>query len=437
MTLRRFTTGWRQWVAPWYLAYALLGATTGGLVSIFLPLGIDRTGSAAHVGFVMAMVAVGQLTAGVWGTLADRFRLHRVLFAGGTAAVVVAFVGFAGAPSVVVWILLTLILGFGTAAANTVANLFIVEGHPKPEWDQRIGWLQGFYNAGVVGGLLLASLLTRFPLRVDFLTGAVLTALAAVFGWLSTKTPPRTSDGIAPDPAAVHGGPEAEWLNNTPQRLFHSLTFSALKRSLSSMRTPFGVFLLVWLFANVGAAGVSTLYPLMMRDAFDVQPRASSALMAVATAVSLVLYAPASLLAKRLSGRGVLRLALLGRVVALAGLTILAFGTFAGREWLAALTFAAFVLAGPLFTVSGTVATSNLAPSDEGEAMGIYNATTALGGLGGSVLAGLAANAWGYKAAPALGLAGVGAALLLGLLVRRGRPVSSSEAAQPVAPARS
>jgi MFS transporter, DHA1 family, tetracycline resistance protein len=437
MALRRFTSGWRQWVAPWYLAYALLGATTGGLVSIFLPLGIDRTGTAAHVGLVMAMVAVGQLTAGLWGALADRFRLHRTLFAGGTVAVVVAFIGFAGAPDVLVWIVLALILGFGTAAANTVANLFIVEGHPKAEWDERIGWLQGLYNAGVVGGLLLASLLTHLALRVDFLVGAALTAVAAVLGWATTRTPPRTAASPAADPAAAHGGPEAEWLNNTPQRVFHGLTLGGLKRMLSSVRTPFGLFMLVWLLANVGAAGVNTLYPLMMRNAFGVQPRAASALMAAATAASLLLYAPSSLLAKRLGGTSVLRFALVGRVAALAGLTVLAFSAFAGREWLAAAAFGAMVLAGPLFTVSGTVIASNLATGEEGESMGIYNATTALGGLGGSVLAGLVAGAWGYRAAPALGLAGVGAALVLGLLVRRTHPTAATEPAQPTAPARS
>jgi hypothetical protein len=43
-------TSWRQWVEPWYLAYALLGATIAGLAPILLPLTVSRIGKAADVG---------------------------------------------------------------------------------------------------------------------------------------------------------------------------------------------------------------------------------------------------------------------------------------------------------------------------------------------------------------------------------------------------
>ena len=74
---------WRRWVEPWYLAYGLLGVTVAGVVPILVPLTVSRAQNAGEVGLVMAAVSLGGLTAPVWGTLADRHRLHRSLLAGG------------------------------------------------------------------------------------------------------------------------------------------------------------------------------------------------------------------------------------------------------------------------------------------------------------------------------------------------------------------
>lgn len=37
---------------------------------------------------------------------------------------------------------LAILQGIGAAAAATVANLFLVEGHPQAEWDERGGRIQ-------------------------------------------------------------------------------------------------------------------------------------------------------------------------------------------------------------------------------------------------------------------------------------------------------
>lgn len=39
-----------KWVGPWYLAHALLVATTSGMVPILLALALSRTGGASHIG---------------------------------------------------------------------------------------------------------------------------------------------------------------------------------------------------------------------------------------------------------------------------------------------------------------------------------------------------------------------------------------------------
>src|SRR5262249_9516154 len=85
---------WRQWIEPWYLAYALLGAAVGGVVPIVVPLMVHRTGTLAATGLVMAAFNLGGLTAPLWGGLADRYRLHRVLLVGGFLLTTLGLVAF-------------------------------------------------------------------------------------------------------------------------------------------------------------------------------------------------------------------------------------------------------------------------------------------------------------------------------------------------------
>src|SRR5687767_9554504 len=104
MVLQRAATGLRRWVEPWYFAYALLGMTFGGIVAILVPLGANEAGGPATAGLVMAALGLGQLSATGWGGLADRFRLHRPLFAGGILVVALAFVGLSLARSAEAWV---------------------------------------------------------------------------------------------------------------------------------------------------------------------------------------------------------------------------------------------------------------------------------------------------------------------------------------------
>ena len=73
------SNSWRRWVEPWYLTYALQGAVIAGLLPILLPLAASHAGNAASIGLVMAGLSLGGLTAPLWGSLADRYRLHRWL----------------------------------------------------------------------------------------------------------------------------------------------------------------------------------------------------------------------------------------------------------------------------------------------------------------------------------------------------------------------
>ncbi len=130
-------------VAPWYLAYLILGLINSGLLPFILPLDVaSRFHDLGDVALVIGAYNAGMLPAPVLGVL----------------------------------------MGFGVGAAATVAPLFVIDFAPRAEWEPRIGWLQSFNGAGQLAGLLLAGVVAAGSLAVGFWLAAGFAALALVLG---------------------------------------------------------------------------------------------------------------------------------------------------------------------------------------------------------------------------------------------------------------
>ena len=394
-----------------------MGLVVAGLVPIQIPLIVSSSGKAFMVGLVVAAISLGGLTSPLWGVLADRARAHRALLAGGMLVAGAGLAAFALTRQPAGWILLAVILGLGAAGAGTVANLFVVEAHPQPEWDERIGWLQTFYGVGQVAGLLLAGALARLDLRVGLWAAAALSILAAAVGWLTTRTPPAP---LASKPTLLHPARHAEAALSSPQRLFHMLHLSRGNRLAAGLRSPFGIFLLAWLLAYAGAATAFSQYPILMRSAYGVTPEASSIAFSVIAAIGLGLYSPGGAWSDRRGPALVLRLSTALRLLAFAGLLGLAHLPSAGMTGVLALVAFGFVVwAWSLISVSGTALAARLSPSGEGQGLGMFNAVTALAGILGALLGGWAAGIWGYRSIPVLACLGVALGLGLTFLIGR------------------
>ena len=128
-----------RWFEPWFLAYGCLGIVQGGMLPLLLPL---SSGGMAHAGVIVGVMNLTGLMAPFWGHLADRRPLHRQILLAGMLVTLVPLLLMPANLGLPLKAALAGLLGLGFAAANTVANMFIVEVRPKQEWDARIGALQ-------------------------------------------------------------------------------------------------------------------------------------------------------------------------------------------------------------------------------------------------------------------------------------------------------
>jgi len=390
-------------IEPWYASYLLLGASAAGMVPILLPLAVSSSAGPVAVGIVMAAFSLGGLTAPLWGRLADRYRLHRLLLLGGTVGLAAATAAIAAVRCLPGLVGLAFLQGCGLAAASTVAILFIVEVRPRREWDPRIGWLQTFYATGQVAGLLAAGLLGAPRALTGLLVAGVLAGAAVLPVLLGSPSVPATP--LERRPLLVHPPRHAEWPVSSPQRLYHHPGPGSLRWLRATVSPRFALFLAGWLASFAASAAFFSLYPVLMQGAYAVPPSLSSLGFAVAAAAGLFLYAPAGRWASRAGPLPLLRLGhgiRCGAFLLLWGLT---FAPVALRAWTAQSAFLLVVLAWSFLGVGSTALVAELSRR-EGEGMGILNGVTAAGGVAGALAGGAAAGAGGFAAVPVLGVAG-------------------------------
>ena len=395
------------WVEPWFMTYACLGVVQGGMLPILLPL---SSGGPSHAGAIVGAMNLAGLSAPFWGHLADRRRLHRQVLLMGLTATLAPLALMPAQLGLPVKVVLAVVLGLGFAAANTVANMFIVEVRPKEEWDARIGALQALSGVGQVTGLLLAGFIGgRYALAYG--VAAAMIAAAAPIAWLTLR-------GVqVPVPRAVVTaraplGGEA-WVG-APQRLFHHPTFRGLAALLREMETPFARLLIVWFVAFVAISAMMTMFPLAVIQAYHVSARAPASAYAFAAAASLGCYPLAASVATRRGPLLVLRMGIAARTIALA-IVAAAFLWPAGGLPVALFGFTVLILAWPLLGVAGTALTAELAPGEKGEALGLFNASSSFAGAAGAFLGGFGMEQVGYGAlCAAAAMIVASAGLLLG-----------------------
>jgi MFS transporter, DHA1 family, tetracycline resistance protein len=409
----------RRWVEPWYLSYAILGALASGLAVILIPLVVTRSGgTASHVGAAIAAQNVGALFAPLWGWSADRTHAYRGIFFGGFVLIAFGFLGFTLVHDLGAWLLSAFLVGFGTGASNTVACLFVVEFTAKSEWSERISWLQTFNALGSVVGMALAGLLEP---RMGTLLSALLVIPAIMIGGWGLPVPGGPLHFPQPHLLGAElahmlrrGGPNAISVLAHLHRPRRS-DIAVLRVAFAS---AFGIFLVGWFFFSLGISAFSSLYPVLMTKSFEITVTTSSMLMSVATAVSIPLYNLAGRLATRYRPIQVLAIGIGGRIVALAGLAMVAYTQPSFSFVPVLLLYGLFQGIWPLLGVTSNDLAADLARFGEGTAMGLFNAVAAIASALGAVVGGVVADMFGFPSVIVLGALGASIALLC-MLSRR------------------
>ena len=359
-------------------------------------------------------VSLGGLTSPLWGSLADRYRTHRLLLAVGMLFASIALAAFAFTTQPAIWIPLAVIEGLGTASAATIANLFVVEAHPQPEWDQRIGWLQTFLWHRSGDRAAVGRVLSQTDFRIGLWVAAGLGAFAAILGWLTTKTPPA-QPGL--EPLLIHPVKHAESTMISPQRLFHAPKWVGIGDLGRTLRSPFGVFLAAWLLAFAGPAAVFLNIPFNAEGLWGHSRYFLGCIRHHRCAGPDSLYPGWQLV--RSSRSGAHFTDLIGIALDCICWNVLV-GFHAGQWSHRPAGLDCFCLRG-LGLVSderewhrpgGTPFTYR-----RGSGAWVFNAITAAAGIIGALLAGWAAGVWGYGSIVALALIGVALGLGLSLLV--------------------
>jgi DHA1 family tetracycline resistance protein-like MFS transporter len=413
---------------PWFAPFALVNGAAVGVTPILLPVVAARHGL-GHVGIVMGAFNLGAFAAPLVGSLADRRRAYRALATACAAVTAVSLWLFPLAGNAL-QVLLALGDGAGFAGAVTIANLLVVERHPRAEWNQRLGWLETALSVGQGGALFLSAWLSGLSPKDGLLIGALVPAAAIPLALLLI---PRMPAGRAAPPEPASPGPGhqlasighvGEWGPASPSRVHRAWMWP--RRRLTGvtglLRGGLGWMLAAWLPAYAGSAIIFSLYPVLFRQAFGIGTATSALAFAVIVFVSLPLFVLAGRASQRFGPAPVIAAAYIGRIILL---TALAAFAAAGHvpEVLPLAAFAGIMFAWSFLSVASPGLAGQLRPDAEGDAQGLLNACSGLAGLLGSVTGGVAADLWGYPAALAIGAGATAAGLaIFAVTLLRRRP---------------
>lgn len=387
-----------RWLEPWFAAYALAGLLVNGIVPLLIPITASAKGPGA-VAVVVAAFFAGQLTAPVVGRVADRAGRQRSVFLGAFPVMAVAAVGFGLADDVPGWVVAAAVAGAAAGAAQTLGSVFIVEGHPRSEWEARIGWFRFTFGLGQVAGLTIGAVFAESDVdRGWYVAGGVI-LLGAFLGRIRL---PHLSKAPPPRPAPPSAGGRTSGL-------------------AAELRGPFGRFLLTWLLAMIAVQTILNVLPLVMLDAFGVGAARTATWYLLGSLIGAFLYPVCGRLTGRHGAGWVLRTGLL--------ITLLGFVTMSaawafdlpGKGAIGVGALIIVAIGYPFDYIGGTMLAAQLTLDGQGSAMGLFNSGVAAGAIVGAVVPSFLAKEFGYGALPPMAAAVLLGALLVGLSVLRSR----------------
>ncbi len=353
-----------------------------GIVLPLLPLYSERFGAGplAAAGLITAFSAAQFVFAPVWGRLSDRIGRKPVLVLALCGSAIGALTsGLAGS----LWVLyLGRVIDGASGSSYAVAQAAVGDLAPPAQRSRLLGLLGAAFGAGFVLGPVIGGLAALGDRRLPFFIAAALAAINAVAALIRV---PETRGG---DEVA---DPNDRVAAATRSRLSHDV------RRLVSL-----AFVAMFAFA-----GFEATFSLLMDRRFDASTSTIYvALAAIGLALVFVQVRVVGGVTGRFGERVALRLAL---AVVAAGLLVLAVdGGWAVLVVALVLLVVGQGVVGPSLT-SATIASAT--PSRRGEVLGYQASASALGRIGGPLVAGAvfdaAGSGWPYVVAAVVAAVGV------------------------------
>lgn len=388
-------TKWMLATLPANIAYAPLSS----LVPLYI---LSLGGSALYVAVaVMGFNAVAMVMTFVWGEIADTTVKKKpfimLSYIGITALLFIMYF----ANSVYDVAIIYASVAIFQAANTTPYNLLVMETDQKENWSKSFSRLQAISGIGMVIGLLIAAALTDFTgLRSVILVFAVASLISTLMAQgllieplVSVKTKEsrlkQLEGGILQMNSIVFA------MLSYPFRFInlykHILDFNNTKRRvINSIKTPFAMLCISWLFFNVGLSMVNTEYAASLHIHGLSESTVFFVIM-IATIVQVVLfyYARDILYKDRLYETTAEMIGIRSVSYVFIGISFL----FAGLVFLLSNLVLYALIAGysyPLYyTASYIVMFLVIGDNNRGSALGIYNGVGWLGYFLGSLITGL------------------------------------------------
>ncbi|MFV2039798.1 MAG: MFS transporter, partial [Acidimicrobiales bacterium] len=280
---------------PWMIANFAMGAGFSAFVALLIPPYVSElTGDATAAGVVMAVISLAAVLGPVIGTLAHRYRAHRLLLSGGVLGMSIGFAAFAlSADSANLYAIDAILIGVSISAVSAVGPVFIVGAKLPQDLEARrmTAYSLAMPAGQVVGGAIIGvAAKAGWSFSDRFWIAAVVMFIVFAGTWLTSKRPEQALHaamyGEDPSASGDGDGDVATKARSTP-----------LKAVLWS---SFGIFLVVSVLTSMANNGINNQISNIMPNVYGVSEAETSTLIAVAGVLNMILFFPAGkLMAKR------------------------------------------------------------------------------------------------------------------------------------------
>jgi len=399
---------------PTYLISFMLAAAWVGIHPVLIPTFVyAKTGSAADVALVLALMGMGALGVPLLTGIADKYRAHRQMQLICLLLFAVSYLLLAFSERPLVFGLTGLIAGLGMGGASVFSVVYIVGGgYSDKAKAAALGMHTRLWLFGqVIGSALIAGLLAlNVSYNLMFTITAIIILLGMLIAYLYTKPLAERVQAVADERAAARDklGESGQERQNWKDTIF----------------SPFGLTLLAIFLVYAGWTALNGQYSNYLNGAFGIEPEMAATVNSLGALIGLIVVGFFARWLAKSGGLPQFNFHALMRVVGAIALLALGFMLVKGSNlalWLPLLLYFLLMLLRPVQDLAYATMASRTAPGGAAMAQGMLTLTFALAMVVANLGTGYLVDYAGWEWVPVIMLVCCGLALMVGLKGRKYR----------------